>query len=51
MEDVSKFLTSTLAWALTIENTAQSKAAAHLVAAILNKHTSGTNRCSMIASN
>ena len=42
MEDVSKFLTSTLAWALTVENEAQSEAAAHLVAAILNKHAGST---------
>jgi hypothetical protein len=48
MGDVSKFLTSTLAWALTVED---GEAAAHLVAAILNKHANSTYRRSMIASN
>jgi len=51
MEDVPRFLTSTLTWALTVEDRAQSEAAAHLVAATLNKHASSAYRCSIIASN
>ncbi len=51
MEDVSKFLTSTLAWALTVEDEAQSEAATHLVAAILNKHASSTYWYPVMASN
>lgn len=50
MEDVSKFLTSTLAWASTVEIGGQSEAAAHLVAVILNKYAGSTYRYSMMAS-
>ena len=50
MEDASKFLTSTLAWALTVETGAQSEAGVHLVAIILNKYAASTYRYSMIAS-
>ena len=51
MGDVSRFLTSTLAWALTVENGAQSEAAAHLVAVILNKHAGSTYRYPTISAN
>ena len=50
MEDISNFLTSTLAWALTVETGAQSEAGAHLVAVILNKYAASTYRYSTIAS-